>query len=125
MNSAPWSNFHHSPFTLEDKLFPTAEHWIQYTKACYFHDDTRANAILACETALEAKRVGYQVAEFGPKLWNDNGYEICYQGIKAKFDRNADLYKMLKTTSPKLLIESSTDKTWGTGVSIRDSCMLN
>ena len=74
---------------------------------------------------LEAKRIGYQVKGFDPKLWNDNGYEICYQGIKAKFDQNADLYKMLKTTSPKLLVESSTDKTWGTGVSLRDSCTLN
>ena len=66
---SPWSNFHHSPFTLEDKLFPTTEHWIQYSNACYFHDDTKVNAILASETVLEAKRVGYQVTGF------DRGYE--------------------------------------------------
>ena len=32
---------------------------------------------------------------------------------------------MLKTTSPKLLVESSTDKIWGTGVPLKDNEALN
>ena len=32
---------------------------------------------------------------------------------------------MLKTTQPKTLAEASVDKTWGTGISIRDKDALN
>ena len=30
---SPWSNFHNSPFEMDEMRFKTAEHWIQYTKA--------------------------------------------------------------------------------------------
>ena len=59
------------------------------------------------------------------KLWHDKGYNICFSGVKTKFDQNPDLLNMLKTTAPKLLIESSNDRTWGTGVLLRDTHVLN
>ena len=118
---SPWSNFHYSPFTLENTVFPTAEHWIQYSKAWYFNDNVIAEAILNCETAVEVKRLGYQVSGFDSKVWSEIGYEICYKGVRAKFEQNADLFKMLKTTSPKLLVESSKEKLWGIG----DTHVLN
>ena len=73
---------------------------------------------------MEAKHLGYQVTGYDRTIWIENGYGKCYQGIKAKFDQNADLFNMLKTTTPKLLVESSNDKIWGTGISIRDTNAL-
>ena len=32
---------------------------------------------------------------------------------------------MLKTTSPKILAEATTDRLWGTGIRLRDSCALD
>ena len=32
---------------------------------------------------------------------------------------------MLKRTEPKVLVEASNDKVWGTGISLRDSQALN
>ena len=59
------------------------------------------------------------------KIWYDEGYNICFKSVKAKFDINPDLLHMLKTTSPKLFVESSNDRTWGTGVPLRDTYVLN
>ena len=50
---------------------------------------------------------------------------MCIDRLQVKFRQNRDLYVMLKTTEPKILAEASTDKTWGTGVPIRDSQALN
>ena len=52
-------------------------------------------------------------------------YNLCFEGIKVKFQQNPDLMNMLKTTAPKLLVEGTTDKTWGTGVHLRDSNALH
>ena len=45
--------------------------------------------------------------------------------VKAKFQQNPDLMNMLKTTAPKLLPEGTVDKTWRTGVHLRDSNALD
>ena len=35
------------------------------------------------------------------------------------------LHHVEKTTEPKVLVEASNDKVWGTGISLRDSQALN
>ena len=118
---SPWLNFHLSPFQLEGKKFLTPEHLIQYLKAKLFEDNTVADAILNCDSALEAKWLGHKVSREGMKLWHEEGYNICFKGVKAKFDQNSELLQMLKTTAPRVLVESSNNKTWGTGVPLRDT----
>ena len=122
---SPWSNFHNSPFEVDGLMFNTAEHWIQYTKVQYFEDKTTVECILDCKTPLEAKRLGYSVQHFDPKLWKEHGYDLCLPGIRAKYVENPMLMSMLKTTAPNLLVECSSDKLWGTGVSMRESEPLN
>ena len=39
--------------------------------------------------------------------------------------KNRPILEMLKTTHHKTLVEASTDKLWGTGISIRDNNILN
>ena len=122
---SPWSNFHKSPFTLNGLKFNTAEHWIQYTKSKLFGDKLTSVTILNCETARDTKRHGYKIQGYDPKTWYEKGFELCKPGIKAKFNQNPNLLKMLKTTSPKLLVESSSDKVWGTGIPLKDTNALN
>lgn len=122
---SPWSNFHYSPFEIDGKQFTTAEHWIQSTKATFFQDKKIAEAIINCNTALEAKRWGYKVQGFDPKIWNEKGYDLCLPGIKAKYKQNPTLLNMLKTTAPQLLLESTNDKTWGIGVPLKETDALN
>ena len=105
--------------------FITAEHWIQYTKSNLFGDTLTSDLIVNSENAMEAKRLSYKIQGYDPKLWHEKGYDLCIPGIKAKFNQNPTLLKMLKTTSPKLLVESSIDKTWGTGIPLKDTDALN
>ena len=58
---SPWSNFHNSPFEMNGIKFNTAKHWIQYTKSKLFGDEASATSILKCETARDAKRLGYKL----------------------------------------------------------------
>ena len=74
---------------------------------------------------MEAKRLGYKIHGYDPKIWHEKGYSLCLPGIKAKFNQNPTLLKMLKTTSPKLLVESTIDKIWGTGVPLKENDALN
>ena len=95
---SPYSNFHPDKFTLEDLVFPTAEHYIQYQKALYFGDSVTANSILKSATALDAKRLSYKIENFNKQQWVRDSYEICERGIRAKFEQNELLMNMLKTT---------------------------
>ena len=58
---SPYSNFHPSPFVIEGQRFPTAEHWIQYSKAMFFGDSFVVNAILHCDSPYEVKKLSYQI----------------------------------------------------------------
>ena len=51
--------------------------------------------------------------------------DLCLPGIRAKYHQNPTLLNMLRTTSPKLLVECSADKIWGTGVPLKEKDALN
>ena len=57
--------------------------------------------------------------------WKAEGFEKCIIGLKEKFNQNPLLKSMLVATKPKLLVEASTDRLWGTGVGLRDTNVLN
>ena len=122
---SPYSNFHPCKFTLDNIVFPTAEHYIQYQKALIFGDSVTANNILKSETALDAKRLSYRIVNFNRQQWVREGYKICERGVRAKFEQNELLMNMLKTTQPRVLAESSLDRLWGTGLSLNDKDALN
>ena len=62
---------------------------------------------------------------FDMKLLHEKGYDICLSGIKAKFGQNPTLLNMLKSTALKLIVESTNDKIWGTGIPLKESDALN
>ena len=114
---SPCSNFHPSLFTINNETFHSAEQWIQYQKCLKFRDSYTANLVLKCETPLKAKGVDYN-------RWKLDGFDVCPDGIKEKFNQNPLLMTMVSATKPKLLVEASTDKLWGTGIGLRDVKVL-
>ena len=122
---SPYSNFHSSPFIVNGQRFHSGEQWVQYQKALLFGDSYTANQILQCDTPLECKRLSYNINGVDRDKWLNEGYEICLDGIRAKFSQNPPLLSMLRTTSPKILAEATTDRLWGTGVKLRDTQALN
>ena len=83
-----------------------------------------ANLVLKCETPLEAKCFSYRVKAFDYNHWKLDGFDVCLDGLQEKFNQNPLLMSMLKLTKPKLPVEASTDKLWGTGIGIRDINVL-
>ena len=122
---SPYSNFHHSPFELGGNLFNTAEQYIQYHKALFFGDKHTANLILQAESPYEVKKLSYQIKDVDLHRWQNEGFEICFEEIKAKFVQNESLLKMLKTTAPLTLVETSKDRIWGIGFSLHDRNAFN
>ena len=62
---------------------------------------------------------------FNPQRRRAEGYDECLLGIRAKFVQNKPLMDMLKLTQPKIIVESTLDKLWGTSIQLRDKDTLN
>ena len=103
----------------------TSGHWIQFQKVLLFGDSATAHKILQCDSPYEVIKLGYGVQGLDIRKWYDEGYELCLEGIRAKFQQNLSLMQMLLTTTPKLVAEAMTDGTWGTGIHLRDSNALD
>ena len=121
----PFSNFHPSPFKLNNITYNTSEHFIQSEKAKHYGDTNMELAILSCETALEAKKMGHQITKSKDTVeWKEVAKEICAPGIREKFLQNTNLMLLLLSTNHQTLAEASHDTTWGTGISLRDEKCL-
>ena len=106
-------------------MFPSAEQWIQYQKALTFGDSYTANLILQSETPMECKKLSYKINGVYSEKWKNEGYEVCYESVREKFQQNNALLALLKSTSPKILAEVTTDHLWGTGIPLQDTSALN
>ena len=122
---SPWSNFHQSPFEIDGHRYHSAEQWIQYSKAMLFGDSSIANKILQTDNPQECKCLSYQINGVNNEKWRAEGFEICLKGVEAKFKQNKEIWSMLKMTEPKTLVEASNDRLWGTGISLKDTHVLD
>ena len=113
---SPLSNFHPSPFKIGTQKFHCTEQYIQYKKAMHFRDSLTANQIIQCVDAFEVKRLGYRVTGFDMQQWKEYGYDLCNEGIRAKFHQNHNLMMILKSTGTKIIVEATRDHLWGTGI---------
>ena len=91
----------------------------------HFRDSLTANQIIQCADAFEVKRLGYRVTGFDMQQWEENGYDLCIEGIRAKFHQNHNLMMILKSTRTKIIVEATRDHLWGTGIPLRDQKVLD
>ena len=122
---SPKSNFHYSSFDLNSIRYANAEQWIQHQKCLLFNDKDTADNVLETDNPYKIKRLSHNITGFDKDTWRSKGYEICYEGVEAKFKQNGALLFMLKLTGSKRLVEVTTGKLWGTGVEFRDVNVLN
>ena len=57
--------------------------------------------------------------------WHNEGYDLCFDGVREKFVQNPPLLALLKSTTPKTLAEATLDRLWGTGIALRDTNALD
>ena len=120
----PLSDFHISPFILDDHQFHSAEQYIQYKKACHFSDYISSEKILQCHNPYDAKTLSRNILNFDRDTWKSFVRDACLLGICAKFEQNPSLLQFLKATKLMKLAESCYDKLWGTGLSLYDQNAL-
>ena len=108
------SNFHWSPFLLDDKMWPTVEHYFQAQK--FPADPELQERIREAKSALSAKRLGRTKTMAFRNDWNTIRDNVMYTGIKAKFQQNPVLATLLAGTGRAWLIEkASRESYWGSG----------
>lgn len=107
------SNFYSSPILLEQKDYPTVEHWFQSHK---FGNQELQEKIRSAKSPAQAKKLGRTRDESFRKDWESVKEEILYKGLKAKFEQNIQLLILLQETRSEQLIEQSPwDSYWGSG----------
>ena len=110
-NEYRWaSNFYPSPFTFDNILYPSVEHFFQANKTT---DRTIKLQIANCRTPREAKHMGSRVLlRLG---WEEIKDQIMLLGLMLKFKEHPDLAKKLIKTGAEELQEGNTwgDTYWG------------
>ncbi|GHM99543.1 hypothetical protein WSM22_10330 [Cytophagales bacterium WSM2-2] len=113
-----FSQWFPSPFTVEAVEYKTCEHWMMAHKAQLFHDHEALERILKANTPAEAKKIGREVKNFDPKVWDEKKYECVTTGNVHKFRTNKLFKDYLLNTNDRVLVEASpVDFVWGIGLS--------
>ena len=121
----PLSNFHPCIFEVNGIKFHSSEQFIQYTKSVYFNDTDSSAKILASKTPLESKSLSHSIRGFEDQKWEEAAKGLCHKGISEKFKQNPRLMEALANTGNKILVESTSNKLWGTGIPLHKAGCLD
>ena len=109
-----FSNFHVSPFVMDGKIYQTVEHYFQSEK--FPNDSVLQEAIRTAPTPAKAKRLGKTKSIHFRSDWANFRNEAMLKGERAKFEQNAKLMDLLKSTKGYELREKAFwDGFWGMG----------
>ena len=113
----PLSNLHTAPFTVDEIEYISSEQFIQAKKAEFFNDRNAYDRIMGSATSLDCKKNSRLIRGFDRNKWEGVAKHVCYPGIRAKFQQNADLLNtLLYKTGQKKIVESTNDRLWGMGI---------
>ena len=125
---SPLSNHHPATFTLEGSKYNCTEQYLMREKALMCKDEITAHKIMAAKDPVEQKHLGRDIEkhpQYNERIWQKNAPWIMEKALRAKFEQNATLKKWLLDTQTKTLVEASSDKFWGVGISIHDRKILD
>ena len=116
-----FSNFSYSSFRYAGNQYSSVEQYLMVQKACVFRD-LCYNEILNTSDPYIAKQLGRTVHYYNEKLWSAIRPQILRRGVRAKFQQNSNLLKMLLNTGNKILaLASPGDVLFGIGLHRGDS----
>ncbi|MCX4099195.1 NADAR family protein [Nocardia sp. alder85J] len=108
-------------FTVDGRVFRTAEHYMMWNKAMVFEDRAVAEQVLQAGHPHAAKALGRSIAGFDEARWEAVRYEIVVAGNIAKFGQHEELRRFLVNTGDRVLVEASpVDRIWGIGLAPDD-----
>jgi N-glycosidase YbiA len=105
------SNFSEHGFTLEGIRWPSVEHFYQAQK---YVGTEAAERIYQAESPLKARKAGQDRALTPCSNWEEIKLEVMRRAVRAKFEQNQRLRKLLVSTGDEELVhESGIDLFWG------------
>ena len=104
-------------FEVAGIMYRSTEHWMMAEKARLFSDDKALTRILAAHSPAEAKKLGREIRDFVPGVWEAHKYQIVKTGNFHKFSQHKPLERFLVATNDRVLVEASpVDTIWGIGL---------
>ena len=123
---SPFSQFHPSNFTIDDRAYVCAEQYMHAEKARLFGDVAMAERIMTSDSPHEHTLMGGHVSGFDQDEWDSHKIAIVTDGNRAKFGQNAGLRRRLLDTGDAILAEANPkDFIWGIGLSEDDPAALD
>lgn len=117
------NNFYVARFTLDDKEWPTVEHYFQAAK--FEGNPEYQEKIRKAPTPAAAKKLGSVDTIPMRQNWDTHRIKVMRKAIEAKFSQNESLKALLLSTGNRNLVEASpTDTFWGIGKSKKGQNML-
>lgn len=117
-----FSNWYPAEFKYAGHTYANSEQFMMYHKVMMFHKHELADQIMETDDPAKCKKIAAQhFPEFDAALWEKTCQTIVKRGVKAKFQQNPDIRKILLGTGNALLAECSPNDTkWGIGVDINN-----
>jgi len=113
-----FSNMAEYPVQIEDKRYPTVEHYFQAMKAQEFNDKDMLQKIMETPSAKAVKALGKKVKNFVKEKWDSERLDIMKRAVRAKFVQHPELQKQLVETQNKPIGDADArDLYWGIGTS--------
>jgi ribA/ribD-fused uncharacterized protein len=104
-------------FAIGGQSYNCCEQFMMAEKARVFGDAEAEAAILRTTNPREQKALGRTVRAFDEATWNAVCRGIVYRANLAKFEQDANLYKVLMETGSRTIVEASPkDRIWGIGL---------
>ena len=80
-----------------------------------------ATRILLSNDPVEIKQIGEGLGT--SEKWEARKFDIMYMCLKAKFEQNPDLGRMLLKTGKCELVEATPDRLWGCGATLSSNIL--
>lgn len=108
-----FSNFSRHGFTLDDKYWPTSEHYFQAQK---FADEAAREQVRRQKSPKLAAQEGRDRKNPLRRDWEQVKDEIMHRAVLKKFESHPDIKAVLLATGEKKLVENApSDYYWGCG----------
>jgi ribA/ribD-fused uncharacterized protein len=106
-----FSNFSKHAFTLDNKLWPTSEHYFQAKK---FEGEPDEEEIRLSDSPNSAAKMGRQRTRPLRVDWEQVKDDVMYTALKAKFTQNQSIrIKLIETEDAEIVEHTKNDSYWG------------
>ena len=126
IDSSCCSQWYAAGFSEGGVSYSNAEQYMMAQKARLFKDDEVLAEIMSTTKPSLCKKLGRNVRNFVPEVWDKSKYGIVLNASLLKFGQNVDCHDFLLSTGNAILVEASPyDCIWGVGLAKEDERILN